>query len=141
MPCERPGLRFIEVGLADRLAGAGCRDAEPWEIDAAISERTALVHYVAGPTARPPLEAVVHVAHARGVPVLVDAAAQLPPKANLRHFIVAGADLVAFSGGKAIGGPQVGHPLRTQQFGGSGGAPDARYGLSRRCVRAARPFH
>jgi D-glucosaminate-6-phosphate ammonia-lyase len=100
------GVEIIAVGLADRFAGAGCRDAEPWEIDAAISERTALVHYVAGPTARPPLEAVVHVAHARGVPVLVDAAAQLPPKANLRRFIATGADLVAFSGGKAIGGPQ-----------------------------------
>jgi L-seryl-tRNA(Ser) seleniumtransferase len=30
----------------------------------------------------------------------------LPPQANLRRFIEAGADLVAFSGGKAIGGPQ-----------------------------------
>jgi L-seryl-tRNA(Ser) seleniumtransferase len=38
--------------------------------------------------------------------VLVDAAARLPPAANLKRFIQAGADLVAFSGGKAIGGPQ-----------------------------------
>jgi len=38
--------------------------------------------------------------------VIVDAAAQLPPKANLRRFLELGADLVAFSGGKAIGGPQ-----------------------------------
>ena len=52
------------------------------------------------------LEEVVEVAHAAGVPVLVDAAAQLPPADNLRRFIAAGADLVAFSGGKAIGGPQ-----------------------------------
>ena len=35
-----------------------------------------------------------------------DAAAQLPPKDNLRRFIDMGADLVAFSGGKALGGPQ-----------------------------------
>jgi L-seryl-tRNA(Ser) seleniumtransferase len=48
----------------------------------------------------------VEVAHAAGVPVLVDAAAQLPPADNLRRFIETGADLVAFSGGKAIGGPQ-----------------------------------
>jgi hypothetical protein len=41
-----------------------------------------------------------------GAPSLVDAAAQLPPAANLRRFLAAGADLVAFSGGKAIGGPQ-----------------------------------
>jgi L-seryl-tRNA(Ser) seleniumtransferase len=40
------------------------------------------------------------------VPVLVDAAAQLPPAANLRDFLAQGASLVAFSGGKAIGGPQ-----------------------------------
>ena len=35
-----------------------------------------------------------------------DAAAQLPPASNLRRFVAEGADLVAFSGGKAIGGPQ-----------------------------------
>lgn len=38
--------------------------------------------------------------------MIVDAAAQLPPAANLRAFITTGADLVVFSGGKAIGGPQ-----------------------------------
>ena len=100
------GLEIVEVGLPDRYAGAGCRDAEPWEIADAIGETTKLVHWVADAHSRPPLEAVVEVAHARGVPVLVDAAAQLPPKAALRSFIAAGADLVAFSGGKALGGPQ-----------------------------------
>jgi L-seryl-tRNA(Ser) seleniumtransferase len=100
------GLEVVEVGLPDRYAGAGCRDAEPWEIADAIGEATRLVHWVADPHSQPPLEAVVEVAHARGVPVLVDAAAQLPPKAALRSFIAAGADLVAFSGGKALGGPQ-----------------------------------
>jgi seryl-tRNA(Sec) selenium transferase len=49
---------------------------------------------------------VVAVCKPRNVPVIVDAAAQLPPKSNLRKFIELGADLVAFSGGKAIGGPQ-----------------------------------
>ncbi len=100
------GLAIVEVGLPDRYAGAGCRDAEPWEIAEAIGERTRLVHWVADPQSLPPLDAVVEVAHARGVPVLVDAAAQLPPKSALRSFIAAGADLVAFSGGKALGGPQ-----------------------------------
>ena len=46
------------------------------------------------------------MARRHGVPVLVDAAAQLPPAENLRTFLAEGADLVAFSGGKAIGGPQ-----------------------------------
>jgi D-glucosaminate-6-phosphate ammonia-lyase len=100
------GVRLVEVGLPDRYAGAGARDAEAWEIADALSERTAAVHWVAAPKARPSLEQVVEVAHAAGVPVLVDAAAQLPPADNLRRFIEAGADLVAFSGGKAIGGPQ-----------------------------------
>jgi D-glucosaminate-6-phosphate ammonia-lyase len=100
------GARIIEVGLPDRYAGAGVRDAEAWEIDDAITERTAAVFYVAGALARPALSEVVRVAHARVVPVIVDAAAQLPPQVNLRRFIAEGADLVAFSGGKALGGPQ-----------------------------------
>ncbi|WP_395688272.1 aminotransferase class V-fold PLP-dependent enzyme [Aestuariivirga sp.] len=100
------GMRIIEVGLPDRYSGAGVRDAEGWEIDDAITERTAAVFYVADPQARPRLSEVVAVAHARGVPVIVDAAAQLPPQDNLKRFIAEGVDLVAFSGGKAIGGPQ-----------------------------------
>jgi D-glucosaminate-6-phosphate ammonia-lyase len=100
------GVRLVEVGLPDRYAGAGVRDAEAWEIADAIGQQTAAVHWVAAIGARPSLEEVVEVAHKAGVPVLVDAAAQLPPAENLRRFIAAGADLVAFSGGKAIGGPQ-----------------------------------
>lgn len=100
------GLSLVEVGIPDRYSGAGVRDAEPWAYDAAINERTALVLWVATPHAEPALGDVVAVAHARGVPVLVDAAGQLPPRENLRRFIAAGADLVVFSGGKAIGGPQ-----------------------------------
>ena len=100
------GVRLVEVGLPDRYAGAGVRDAEAWEIADAIGERTAAVHWVAAPGARPALADVVTVAHGADVPVLVDAAAQLPPADNLRRFIAAGADLVAYSGGKAIGGPQ-----------------------------------
>jgi len=100
------GVELVEVGIADRFAGAGVRDTEAWEIAAAIDDRTAAVCYVASPHALPPLAEVVAVAQAAGVPVLVDAAAQLPPPENLRRFIAAGADLVVFSGGKAIGGPQ-----------------------------------
>ncbi len=53
-----------------------------------------------------PIDEVVSVAHAHGLPVLVDASMNLPPKSNLRRFIDAGVHLVAFSGGKTIGGPQ-----------------------------------
>ncbi len=100
------GVQLVEVGIADRYSGAGVRDTEAWEIADAITERTAAVCYVANPRALPTLEEVVDVAHARGVPVIVDAAGQLPPRSNLRAFISLDADLVAFSGGKAIGGPQ-----------------------------------
>ncbi|MBI4551920.1 MAG: aminotransferase class V-fold PLP-dependent enzyme [Candidatus Latescibacteria bacterium] len=100
------GVRLVEVGIADRFSGAGVRDTEAWEIADAVTERTAAVCYVAYSHSLPPLSAVVDVAHAAGVPVLVDAAGQLPPASNLRRFIAEGADLVAFSGGKAIRGPQ-----------------------------------
>jgi len=103
---RQAGVRLVEVGLADRYAGAGVRDAEAWEIADAIGPRTACVLYVATPQSEPPLAEVAAAAHARGVPVLVDAAAQLPPVGNLRRFLAEGADLVCFSGGKAILGPQ-----------------------------------
>jgi L-seryl-tRNA(Ser) seleniumtransferase len=100
------GVHVVEVGLPDRVAGAGVRDAEPWEIAAAVTERTAAIVYVANANSRPTIEEVARVANSQHVPLLVDAAAQLPPASNLRRFIAAGADLVAYSGGKAIGGPQ-----------------------------------
>jgi L-seryl-tRNA(Ser) seleniumtransferase len=99
------GARFVEVGLPDRITGCGVRDTEAWEIEAAISDRTAGILYLATADARPSLPDLVRVAHRAKVPILVDAAAQLPPAANLRRFIGEGADLVVFSGGKGIGGP------------------------------------
>ena len=100
------GIRLVEVGIADRFSGAGVRDAEPWEIEAAINDQTAAICYVAYSHTQPPLPEVAAVARASGVPVIVDAAGQLPPASNLKRFIAEGADLVAFSGGKAIRGPQ-----------------------------------
>jgi D-glucosaminate-6-phosphate ammonia-lyase len=99
------GGHLIEVGLPDRSTACGVRDTEAWEISAAVCERTVGVLYLAGPDSRPRLEEVVAAAHAANLPVLVDAAAQLPPAENLHRFIDAGADLVVFSGGKGIGGP------------------------------------
>jgi D-glucosaminate-6-phosphate ammonia-lyase len=99
------GARLVEVGLPDRLTACGVRDTEAWEIAGAISDRTAGILYLARSESRPDLVEVVRVAHAANVPVLVDAAAELPPASNLRRFIEVGADLVVFSGGKGIGGP------------------------------------
>jgi L-seryl-tRNA(Ser) seleniumtransferase len=54
-----------------------------------------------------PLDETVEIAHAHGVPVVVDAAAQLPPTENLWRFTRdLGADLAIFSGGKDLRGPQ-----------------------------------
>jgi D-glucosaminate-6-phosphate ammonia-lyase len=98
------GVTMVEVGY---LGYPGAGGTFGWQIDEAITERTAAV---ACPILDTPgtlsLPEVAEITHARGVPVVVDAAASLPPRANLRRFIAEGADLVAFSGGKAIGGPQ-----------------------------------
>jgi L-seryl-tRNA(Ser) seleniumtransferase len=99
------GATIIEVGLPDRYAGAGVRDAEIWEIEDAISELTAAIFYVADALSQPPLKDVTRLARKHKIPVIVDAAAQLPPQSNLKRFIANGVDLVAYSGGKALGGP------------------------------------
>src|SRR6266481_5958814 len=100
------GARLIEVGFHEIVAGAGVRRAEAWEFEAAFGPKTAGVFYVLDSRSRPPLTEVVAKAHARGIPVLVDAAGELPPRSNLRSIVATGADLVALSGGKAIRGPQ-----------------------------------
>lgn len=100
------GAKLIEAGLPDRASGAGVRDTEASDVADAITDRTAAVFYVATPVSQPPLADVVAVAHEADVPVIVDAAAELPPQTNLQRFIAEGADLVVFSGGKVIGGPQ-----------------------------------
>ena len=100
------GARLVDIGHNDRGTGAGVRGIEPWEIEAAITVKTAAFAFAANPTSIGDLPTVVAVCRAHRIPVIVDAAAQLPPKANLRRFFELGADLVAFSGGKAIGGPQ-----------------------------------
>jgi L-seryl-tRNA(Ser) seleniumtransferase len=93
------GARLVEVGFPDLTF--------PYEIERAITPLTAAVAYYPTPS-RPalPLAEVVAIAHRHQVPVIVDAALELPPTDSLRSFVAAGADLVAFSGGKAIRGPQ-----------------------------------
>lgn len=100
------GARLVEVGMNEQVAGAGVRRTEAWEYEVAITENTVGVAYTVTADSQPPLEEVLEVAHRHDIPVLVDAAAQLPPISNLRRFIELGADLVTFSGGKALRGPQ-----------------------------------
>ncbi|MBM3775279.1 MAG: aminotransferase class V-fold PLP-dependent enzyme [Acidobacteria bacterium] len=93
------GAKFVEVGYHYHTF--------PYEVEAAIGERTAGLFYQAGvDTGVVPLEEFAAIAHRHHLPVIVDAAAELPPPGNLKAFTAAGADLVAFSGGKHLRGPQ-----------------------------------
>ncbi len=83
-------LRLVEVGFHELSAGAGVRRAEAWEFEAACGPNTAGIFYVYDARARPPLAEVTALARERGLPVLVDAAGELPPRANLRVILEAG---------------------------------------------------
>ena len=83
--------------------------AHPCQLEGAINERTAAVAYLCAPFASNkvlPLERVCEIAHAHNVPVIVDAASMLPPRANLYRYLQDGADMVVYSGGKGVRGPQ-----------------------------------
>jgi L-seryl-tRNA(Ser) seleniumtransferase len=77
------------------------------DYEQALSERTALAFYFnAAEGGQISREDWVRVAHAHNVPCFIDAAADVPPIANLWNLTGMGFDLVAFSGGKGMRGPQ-----------------------------------
>lgn len=79
------------------------------DLGGSIHEKTAAVLYTAAQPfqhASPSLEDTIKIAHEKGIAVIVDAAAQLPPVSNLWTFCEKGADMVIFSGGKSLMGPQ-----------------------------------
>ena len=91
------GLKYVEI--------AGSQT----DLEAAISERTACIFWFHGALVSDddlPLAELIAIAGARDVPVIVDAAAQLPPVENLWRFTEMGAALALFSGGKDLRGPQ-----------------------------------
>jgi L-seryl-tRNA(Ser) seleniumtransferase len=89
------GVRLIEVETKDELASAiNDRTAMMFFLNAA--DRQGKVHY----------EDFVAIAKKHNVPTLIDAAADLPPVENLWRFTKLGFDLVGFSGGKGLRGPQ-----------------------------------
>ena len=93
------GGELIRVGSRQAVTTA--------DYENAINEHTAAIVFFHGSQPLEQLQEVVGVAHERGVPVIVDAAAQLPPKSNLTDLsTTVGADLVVFSGGKGLFGPQ-----------------------------------
>lgn len=80
----------------------------PEELAAAINPKTALIYIVAGGQSQKgqPLstEAIARIAKPKNIPVLVDAAAEVLTIPNVH--LAEGATVVAYSGGKAICGPQ-----------------------------------
>ncbi|MDA1189086.1 MAG: aminotransferase class V-fold PLP-dependent enzyme [Chloroflexi bacterium] len=93
-----------------KLVGVGnFLHCHPWQIEAAITEHTAAVAFLVAPYLphnAMTLPQVIKVAHAHNLPVIVDAAEVVPPRENFKKYIAWGADMVTYSGGKAIRGPQ-----------------------------------
>ncbi len=106
---ELAGGRLVEIG-PDRGGGAagGVRQETQAQLAAVIGPQTAAIVFVPKPTLAGDvlaLSTLVDAARRHEIPVIVDAAAQLPPRENLWRITQEGADLVLFSGGKAICGP------------------------------------
>lgn len=95
------GAKVVMVGDADETLEV--------ELKGTINENTVAIFYfmnIQYEHAAIPLSDVIRIAHERDIPVVVDAAAQLPPVENLWSITGMGADLAIFSGGKTLCGPQ-----------------------------------
>jgi L-seryl-tRNA(Ser) seleniumtransferase len=88
------GIRFVEVETASQY-------------EEAFNQRTVMAHfYNAAEGGQISREDWVRIAHKHGIPCFNDAAADVPPISNLWSYTKMGFDLVTFSGGKGIRGPQ-----------------------------------
>ncbi|MBN8731733.1 MAG: selenocysteine synthase [Acidobacteria bacterium] len=78
------------------------------QLEAAINERTGMMFYLnkAEHDGQIKAEEFVKIGKARGIPTMNDAASDATPKENLWKYTKMGFDLVIFSGGKALRGPQ-----------------------------------
>ncbi len=95
------GVKLVEIGMP--------LGTQRWELENAINDQTAAIFWFQGAMTGNgdlPLETVIEIGNARGVPVVVDGAAQLPPAENLWRYTQMGAALAVFSGGKDLRGPQ-----------------------------------
>jgi L-seryl-tRNA(Ser) seleniumtransferase len=89
------GIKMIEVETAE-------------ELEKAASEKTAMMLFFndADPRGKIKIEEFVKLGKKLNVPTFNDAAADAPPTENLSKYTKMGFDLVTFSGGKGIRGPQ-----------------------------------
>lgn len=101
------GVRLVEIGYPNNIDVVSCR-----EFEYSFSKNTVAVVFLPScnggwvPSGALDFENVIAISNAHHVPVIVDAAAQLPPKSNLWTFTAKGASAVCFSGGKDLRGPQ-----------------------------------
>jgi L-seryl-tRNA(Ser) seleniumtransferase len=89
------GIRFVEVETKE-------------ELESAINERTAMMLFfnAADPNGQIKVAEFAQLGKKHSIPTFNDAAADVPPLENLSKYIKMGYDLVTFSGGKGIRGPQ-----------------------------------
>jgi len=88
------GTQFVEVESLDQY-------------EQAFTPRTVMCHFFnAAEQGQISREKWIEVAHRHGVPCFNDAAADVPPISNLWNYTQMGFDLVTFSGGKGLRGPQ-----------------------------------
>lgn len=87
------GIRFVDVETLEQY-------------EKAFNERTVMAHFFNAAEGKISREDWVRVAHAHDVPCFNDAAADVPPISNLWNYTQMGFDLVTFSGGKGLRGPQ-----------------------------------
>lgn len=108
--CGRVGYDFAIRQAGGKLVEIGSDDsATAVDMVEAINEKTAAIFYFYNSTrmaGHVPLEKAIEIAKQHEVPLIIDAAAQIPPVDNLWRFTQMGADLVLFSGGKGLCGPQ-----------------------------------
>lgn len=78
------------------------------EMEAAINKNTAMMWFLnySNPVGQVKWEEFLSIAKKAGIPTLIDCAADVPPTENLWKFTAMGFDLVCFSGGKGLRGPQ-----------------------------------
>lgn len=109
MSGQRTGYEAAIRAAGARLVLADTGKSDVAALEACLSPRTAAIYYFDLWGARETslsFEQTLAVANAHDIPLVVDAAAQLPPAENLWRFTEAGAAAALFSGGKGLRGPQ-----------------------------------
>ncbi len=96
-----------EYDHAMRNCGVKVIEVETMEqYENAFTEKTVMTNFFNAVEAPISREDWIRIAHKHGVPCFNDAAADVPPVSNLWNYTEMGFDLVAFSGGKGMRGPQ-----------------------------------